>query len=264
MKKTLFLCFALLGSFTARADNDPTLATLEVSLAPGQTLPLASKIAVSVKSDDAKNIATALNDWHGIEVLNATATQLTVALTETSHYTGVVTPQYTSPSFVIDYTEPDVVSVTNKFLATHSLPFSLDDLTQHISGHITNASYIHSFNFASVVARQRSGDCTEYAVLATALARSVSLPARVVIGTVILESETEVRAYGHAWAEVWQHEKWHVVDAALYGNHAKRLFYLPIGTLENEGMGFALSLAYATKSLPDSVEALRSITPSVE
>lgn len=53
----------------------------------------------------------------------------------------------------------------------------------------------------------KKGDCNEHAVLFTALARAVGLPARVVAGVVYLDGAF----YYHAWAEVWLGQ-WVAID----------------------------------------------------
>lgn len=56
----------------------------------------------------------------------------------------------------------------------------------------------------------KRGDCNEHAVLFTALARAVGLPARVAAGVVYLEGAF----YYHAWADVWLGQ-WVAVDPVL-------------------------------------------------
>jgi len=87
------------------------------------------------------------------------------------------------------------------------------------------------------MARHRSGDCTEHAVLLTALARSVGFPAKVVFGSVIARNGEQVGAYGHAWAELHRDGRWSIVDATPLGE-AMPLSYVPEGLLEDEGPGF--------------------------
>ncbi len=67
-------------------------------------------------------------------------------------------------------------------------------------------------NFASAaeVLRARRGDCSEKSVLLTALARSVGIPARSVVGLVYHRGAFA----GHMWTEVWVGE-WRPLDAAL-------------------------------------------------
>ena len=76
-------------------------------------------------------------------------------------------------------------------------------------------------------------------MLTVALARAAGIPARVVLGLVLVRSGTAYGGFGHAWAELEIEGRWTVADAAL----AKRdnpVRYLPFGVLENESMGYAL------------------------
>jgi hypothetical protein len=53
----------------------------------------------------------------------------------------------------------------------------------------------------------RRGDCTEHALLATALLRAAGIPARVAVGLAHSEG-----AFGyHAWVEYW-HDGWRTMD----------------------------------------------------
>lgn len=61
------------------------------------------------------------------------------------------------------------------------------------------------------IIRRRSGDCTEYAELFTALARTLNLPARTVSGLVYRDAVGDRLAL-HAWNEVVLDGKWFPVD----------------------------------------------------
>ena len=64
---------------------------------------------------------------------------------------------------------------------------------------------------ASEVVRSREGDCTEHAVLLTALLRARKIPARVAVGLVYWD---EISAFaGHAWTEAWVGGRWIPLDA---------------------------------------------------
>ena len=69
--------------------------------------------------------------------------------------------------------------------------------------------------------------------------------AMVAIGVAIVSSGTDHGAYGHAWTEVRQGDRWVVADAALYDeaeSEDMQVRYLPLGILEDEGMGYTLTL----------------------
>ena len=77
---------------------------------------------------------------------------------------------------------------------------------------IPDKSMGRAWDTASRVASHGAGDCTEHAVLLAALARSFEIPARVVVGTVILEHEGEWQAYRHAWTEIFDGARWQLAD----------------------------------------------------
>jgi hypothetical protein len=68
-----------------------------------------------------------------------------------------------------------------------------------------------TFATAAEVARSRSGDCTEHAVLTAALCRAHGIPARVATGLVAVD---DMFAF-HMWNEVWIQDRWVPLDATL-------------------------------------------------
>ncbi|WP_157956593.1 transglutaminase-like domain-containing protein [Dyella sp. C11] len=67
------------------------------------------------------------------------------------------------------------------------------------------------------VVKLRSGDCKEYAVLLTALARAEHIPARMVTGLVYADRYAgSTRVFvPHAWVQAWVDGRWQSFDAAL-------------------------------------------------
>jgi hypothetical protein len=76
---------------------------------------------------------------------------------------------------------------------------------------ITRKDFSTVLATATEVARTRSGDCTEHAVLLAALARARGLPARVVVGLVYVPSLGGF-AY-HMWNQIWCDGAWRFFDA---------------------------------------------------
>ena len=76
---------------------------------------------------------------------------------------------------------------------------------------ITRKDFSTVLATATEVARTRSGDCTEHAVLLAALARARGLPARVVVGLVYVPSLGGF-AY-HMWNQIWCEGAWRFFDA---------------------------------------------------
>jgi transglutaminase-like putative cysteine protease len=68
------------------------------------------------------------------------------------------------------------------------------------------------------------------------------MPARVVVGMALVSENGSHAAFGHAWAEVREQDRWVVADAALHGAAAE-VRYVPYGVLTDEGPGYTLGLA---------------------
>lgn len=173
---------------------------------------------------------------------------------------GAAPHHWTEPSFVIDFRDPSVVQLSAEFaksLSDKSPP--LNELIKFVAATV-QSSHNRGFDIASEVAVHREGDCKQFAVLTVALARAAGIPARVVLGLVLVRSGTAYGAFGHAWAELEIEGRWVVADAAL-AKTDNPVRYLPFGVLENEGMGYALEVARLTPVWVQRVEVLGS--PSV-
>lgn len=136
---------------------------------------------------------------------------------------------------------------------------------------------MRGFDIASRVAESRAGDCTEHAVLLTALLRAHGVPARVVLGAAVVLSAKQLSAWGHAWTEYFDVKRWQRLDAALFqerqvpidsafthevagsGHNARRAdaplastpirrLYLPRVVVRREGPGYMRDLLPVLKS----------------
>lgn len=90
-------------------------------------------------------------------------------------------------------------------------------LRRRVYRHITVKSLDTGFASASETARMRRGDCTEHAVLLTALLRANDIPARVAMGLVYADHFAgEDHVFGwHMWTQAWIDGKWWDFDAVL-------------------------------------------------
>ncbi|MFC5473796.1 transglutaminase-like domain-containing protein [Paraherbaspirillum soli] len=75
------------------------------------------------------------------------------------------------------------------------------------------AGYIADDLWALWALLQRSGDCTEYAYLAVALARANGIPARMVGGYVTDRNIAPRAEEYHNWAELYVDGAWRLLDA---------------------------------------------------
>ena len=257
MRYILFI-IALLTFADSNGESTPAFAELIVELDDNQSLPLDDRVRFELVSSNVQEIVASLANWNGITTSNLKSDSVLITMSPKPRFSGKVRQQHALNSFVVDIDEESTQRFVSGFLGEFNDAWVLSDLASYVDDYIDNPTYIHGFNIASVVATQRSGDCTEHAVLATALARSLNLPARVILGSVIVEEKDRISAFGHAWAEVWYEEKWHILDPALNGSGAVQHFYLPASELDKENPGFMLSLAKAVGLFPHKIHKLRS------
>lgn len=171
---------------------------------------------------------------------DATTVRYTASRQPPRPYDANETPRWLAATFIIDHDEPDVVALRSELNRAGSTARA-SDLVDFVARKLRKVAG-EPWEPASVTARKLRGDCTEHAVLTTALARSLGIPARVVTGIVVVRPPGEpLGAYGHAWAELREGDRWIIADAAL-GVVARQAHYLPLGLLEDEGTGFMLQL----------------------
>ena len=152
----------------------------------------------------------------------------------------VVDQQHRAASFLIDYTEPVIQALAKPIEQRYGTQPSPGELEQFVYGYIVDKNSAHGFDVASMVARSRAGDCTEHAVLLTALLRMYGHPARTVTGLYV-SLEQPVLAYGHAWVEYHGAGGWTGLDGTRLGAGVDAQ-HVPLGVVEDESIGYALGL----------------------
>lgn len=84
-------------------------------------------------------------------------------------------------------------------------------INSFVHRHITNKSLARAFSTANEALASGEGDCTEHAVLFSALAKVVGIPTKLVTGLVYVGGEDGVFGY-HQWVEVWVGKRWVAMD----------------------------------------------------
>jgi transglutaminase-like putative cysteine protease len=120
-------------------------------------------------------------------------------------------------------------------------------IVQHVYKRLEKA-YGVSRDRASEVLTLGKGDCTEHALLFTALARAAGIPARQVHGLVYARYEDDVPAlYWHAWVEVRSGEEWVALDPT-FGQNVADATHIALGRgtqVDTVGLLGALQVAAA-------------------
>lgn len=171
-------------------------------------------------------------------------------------YPQIVAPsgQWLDDSFLVDYRDAAVVALNEVFSSAVG-PGTAHARLEPFVAQTLKATSQRGWEVASRVALNRDGDCTEHAVLLVALARANAIPARVALGLVIVGDHDDVRAYGHAWAELQIEGQWTVADAAMFGASVP-VHYVPFGVLDDEGPGYLLAVMQMSALLAQRVEVL--------
>ena len=247
------LATLIAGPLFAQVDGYLFAIPLEIRAAGRAQLPEELDIALHVAEPD--RAAMLIEAGGALALVGRDAGQITVRAASRPVLGGVPTSGHRAPSFVIDYDEPAVGSAVDRLRDAAGADPAPGAIGSFVHDFITEKSYAGNFDLASRVATTRRGDCTEHAVLTAALARAAGLPARVVLGVVIVEGAGGSAAYGHAWTEIHAGPGWHLVDSTRPGAAAdvSHVRYLPLMALEDEGPGYAIDLLRLTAAHPAGI-----------
>lgn len=253
MRALLFLCSGLLLHAGALAQG-----AQEVSLA---TIPTAGTLPTD-RSSALLHVALYTNDPAALAAL-VNADRASVKADRIDYRLGQYRPlevamqrSWLESTFIVDFKEQDTHDMYEQMVAATSATPSPDQLIDFVAKNI-EGDLGRGWDAASIVARNRRGDCTEYAVLLAALSRATGRPARVIVGAVVVALPAGPMTYGHAWTELQVDGKWVLGDAAL--RRADVVGYIPMSVLGNEGVSFTLELTRLMQPWIQRVEVLGAI-----
>jgi hypothetical protein len=227
------------------------LWVLDVSVVAAAPLDLDRALRVRLYSDAPEKLAAPLPG-----VQSVAADSLVLDLTRAPVLSSGA-PAATEATFLVDYDSESVAELSRMLVERFGETPGNDDLVDFVRD-VVDPTHGRGFDIASQVASHRSGDCTEHAVLLAALARSVGLPARVAVGSVIIHDGEHVGAYGHAWTELHRDGVWALVDATPLGDDVP-LSYVPEGLIEDEGPGYMFGFMASLASGILRVEVLGNV-----
>lgn len=127
--------------------------------------------------------------------------------------------RYRDASPLVDSADPAVMDATKGALA--NVPGDdaarAEALRSFVHRHITGKDMASVFASASAVVRNRSGDCSEHAVLLAAMLRAAGIPSRLAAGLVYARDFAGVRScYAwHMWTQALIGGQWRDLDATL-------------------------------------------------
>lgn len=124
---------------------------------------------------------------------------------------------YRNPSALVDASDPEVQSFTNRSLrrASEDPLDRAEVLRRAVARHIKTKNYGTAFASASDAVRERVGDCTEHSVLLAAALRADGIPARVATG--LVHARVPGAPQGgfawHMWTQALIDGRWIDLDA---------------------------------------------------
>ncbi len=235
--------------------SEPYLATLRIERLTADQPPLGESVQFSLHVNDPDLTATALSKIEGVDVLSIERDLVRITAIEKPTGSAAVTEKFLHSSFVIDFEEESILNLLEDFQMPHGATPTADEMRTYVYEYIDDKTYARSFDLASKVAETGAGDCTEHAVLLAALARAHGMYARVIFGTLIVEANSRLSAYGHAWTEIHDGTRWQVMDATvpISDSGVPHVRYLPVSILDDEGPGYSFSLIGALNSMPTMI-----------
>ena len=126
-------------------------------------------------------------------------------------------PEDTEPNDWVQSNNPAVIALAKSVAgnATSDLQ-RMRRLRSFLSDYIDQEGLDVGYASALETIETKRGDCTEHAVLLTAMARALGIPARVVTGVVYADRTAEAsRVFvPHAWTQAWIKDRWVSFDSA--------------------------------------------------
>jgi len=134
------------------------------------------------------------------------------------------------------------LNLTSNSVRTMAANFSkktstIDAVERHVYGYINTVTTGIPLMPARNIISSKSGDCTEFTILTVALLRSRGIPARALVGLILVpeyQGKKNVLVY-HMWAEAYYGSRWHLVDSTRPGRkNANRYIALAYHSLASE------------------------------
>ncbi|MBT8080833.1 MAG: transglutaminase-like domain-containing protein [Gammaproteobacteria bacterium] len=256
----LLLATASLYTSVVLADSpSPFISSIAIERASGATGALPESLAATLHVSDPARTAASLSHIAELDVVSTGDASVRVRFGPRPTLASPADERFLRSTWVVDFAEDAVRSLATGFANPDGARPTPAELEHFVFDHIDDKTYSRSFDLASRVAAMRQGDCTEHAVLLTALARINGYSARIVFGNVIIDIDDGLFAYGHAWTEIYDGESWRILDATMVPGDAEsaRTRYLPIGFLGDEGPGYVLSMFELVNAMPTRISDVR-------
>ena len=261
-------CFALLllSTFSwqlASAEEFGYIFEIPTQRSLHSDAPLGNYIYATLDVPDPDKAVAMIRAAGAVDILQITDAQITVGISANATTTTEYDAADLSETFIVDFDEVSVATTISLLHDAYGASPAPQEIQNFVFDYVENKNYLSNFDFASKVARTRSGDCTEHAILLAALARSQKYPARLVLGVVLIGQAQDIDGFGHAWTEVYHDGEWLLLDGTALADQdlGGEAFYLPLMVLENEGPGYNMDFMRLMHVQPSRISEIRAGKP---
>lgn len=125
--------------------------------------------------------------------------------------------EFLKSNYFVNSDDAKVRELSAKAVGTEKDPWKkAQKIEGFVRGYMTVADYTEAMAPADHVARTRTGDCTEFAMLTAAMCKAAGVPARTAVGLVYVNNLNGKPGLGfHMWTEVFVNSQWMGLDATL-------------------------------------------------
>ncbi len=168
---------------------------------------------------------------YGSKVITVTAA---MQLSTTPNRLEVDVADYLSNSELLDIDHPDIVAEATRLSAKSEIPLG-EVVYKWVSENLRYSGFEKDDKGALYALQTKSGDCTEYSQLVTALLRQQGIPARAVGGFVTGKAQQVLRAADyHNWTEYLAAEGWVLADAQKKVHNSTYEKYIAFRIIEKD------------------------------
>ncbi len=131
-------------------------------------------------------------------------------------------PSMLSDSYLLTLKDEDIINASKKLAGSDPVK----NVSQFVYNHIKDKKLGIPVIPAAAIFKNRSGDCTEHAVLTVSLLRAMRIPSRAVVGVILAHEflgKRNVLVY-HMWAEAYIKGQWVLLDSTRPGVHNENLY----------------------------------------
>ena len=223
----------------------PSLALIDfIDLPAGVEVDFSKPSRFRLHTTRVKELTALISPCHHGAPPEADGDSVVVTIDHDSCKESLPVERHQTPSFSIDYDTPIFNEIIKDVKSKYGSSPSLSDLSEYTNRFIEKKSSASYVSFASTIARQKSGDCKEHAIFATALARIFGYKSKVVLGLVLIKVEGDSWiGFGHAWPEAYDEESgnWIGFDATQVRQSVDN-GYIPLMELTDEGPTYMTQL----------------------